>query len=65
MDWEAVASKAAEPPFIPRLENPYDTQYFASYADPAKVRQKMEERIKECEVDTAQPEEDESLFLNF
>jgi len=65
VDWKGVVKGRVNPPFIPKLENDYDTRYFTPYTDPIKVKEKMKEQIKEYEIDTTQPEEDESLFLNF
>ncbi len=62
MNWDKIAAREATPPFIPRLKDPCDTQYFASYPDEAEVDKKMRDRAGT--VDTEPREGDEERVFD-
>ena len=45
MDWEGIKGKRVIPPHVPKLMDPYDTQYFHKYPDSVEIEKKMKERV--------------------
>lgn len=53
------------PPFVPKLENEYDTKYFYEYPSSIEVDRKMQERANGITNYNTNCEYSESIFDNF